>query len=496
MALTKVKNSVTSFTQDGTGAVERGMEDKLREFVSVSDFAGTDTEALQAAFNHAKATGKAVYAPGSYTITETLEYDTTGMGFVQGLQLYGDGGETTEIINAIAAGGPTIQLTSGASVADFQYGGEISGIKFSESGSGANSHAIEYRGTWRQKFNNLHFDTLNGSGIKCVNSAADADSSAHVLIEHCYGINCSGPGYDSNGNTGGTSVHEVRYCQFNNCGGTDGNVVLDGTIHFKCLSNTITSNSGGAGTNIGYHIKGTTVTPQAVVIENGEIGNYLQKAVYIDKGIGITLGGFRIVKRTGENTLTKGIEVSDGNTVQNLTINPIVVSFDDATPAATLFDIGTSIGGNFVICAPRQNTFAGGNTYLSYAPTNTVNAYIEDQVGEVVRRKPLTRLRTTVASPGNLDSSFLTSEYHQFLITGAGSYTLTAPTVGVVDGQRWKVAIYNASGGAITVSFAASINVGAYTDPANLQIVSASYIYDSLSAKWRLDGDWSAPHTG
>jgi len=54
MALTKVKNSVTSFTQDGTGAVERGMEDKLREVVSVKDF-GADP-ANSAAVNTAAIT--------------------------------------------------------------------------------------------------------------------------------------------------------------------------------------------------------------------------------------------------------------------------------------------------------------------------------------------------------------------------------------------------------------------------------------------------------
>ena len=69
MALTKVKNSVTSFTQDGTGAVERGMEDKLREVVSVKDFGaqydGSDeSTAAQAALTQ---TG-VLYVPRNKTL--------------------------------------------------------------------------------------------------------------------------------------------------------------------------------------------------------------------------------------------------------------------------------------------------------------------------------------------------------------------------------------------------------------------------------------------
>lgn len=71
MPLTKVKNSVTEYLTSATGAVARGFEDKLSDFVSVKDFGAIgdgvtdDTSAIQACLT-AQA-GKNVLFPSGYT---------------------------------------------------------------------------------------------------------------------------------------------------------------------------------------------------------------------------------------------------------------------------------------------------------------------------------------------------------------------------------------------------------------------------------------------
>lgn len=79
MPLTKVKNSVTEFKTTATGAVARGMEDKLADIVSVKDFGAVgngvadDTAAIQNAINSLLARGGTVYLPGGrYKLTAQL----------------------------------------------------------------------------------------------------------------------------------------------------------------------------------------------------------------------------------------------------------------------------------------------------------------------------------------------------------------------------------------------------------------------------------------
>lgn len=109
--------TLVGFKAAGTGSVNRSVEDKLREKVSVKDFGAVgdgisnDTAAIQAALN----TGKNVYAPaGTYLVNAPLNITIDGTGF------YGDG-YSTKILTSDPTGDIFV-IGNGTN--------EISGLKF------------------------------------------------------------------------------------------------------------------------------------------------------------------------------------------------------------------------------------------------------------------------------------------------------------------------------------------------------------------------------
>ena len=434
---------------------------------------------------------------GTSVISDTIEYDTTGDGYVKGLKLIGHGSLVSFFKNTNSSGGPAILLTSGASVNDFQFGGEMRGFGFVEDGSGANSHGIEYRGTWKQKFTDLDFQALNGAGIKATNSQSDSDSSAFVEFDGITAYDCAGAGFTSASSTGGLALHKFKNIDFQNCNGASGNFIIDGMIQYEIDNWTVIGNPSGAGYNanqLGFVFSATNNTPQAGRVGIGELGNSLLKGMVINACAGLVLGDFRIVKRTGENVLTTGIEVADGSsTAVGLTINPIVVSFDDATPNATLFKLGTGIGPDTIIRRPTLNSFASGNIYCSFnSGAEDKGAVIYDSNGGILCGDKLTRVRQTSGTPGTFDIDLLDGNYVQFIFTTAGSYTINPPSSGAADGARFVLGILNASGGSITVTLASGLNAGNYTDPGSGLYTQTEYYYDSASSVWR-PMEWTTP---
>lgn len=80
-----VQNIIDSFnllfTQSGTGAIVRSVQDKLREYVSVKDFGATgdgvtdDLAAIQAALNSVSVSGKTVFFPaGTYLVSDSVVF--------------------------------------------------------------------------------------------------------------------------------------------------------------------------------------------------------------------------------------------------------------------------------------------------------------------------------------------------------------------------------------------------------------------------------------
>jgi hypothetical protein len=85
------------FLQAGTGAVERTVQSKLRDVVSVKDFGAVgdgvtdDTAAIQAALNAAAESNKRLFVPsGSYLCNSSLACDNASANF-NGIIIEGEG---------------------------------------------------------------------------------------------------------------------------------------------------------------------------------------------------------------------------------------------------------------------------------------------------------------------------------------------------------------------------------------------------------------------
>lgn len=460
-----------------------------------------DDAAWVVVMDYVKATNATVFFDGYSLITSTVEYDTTGMGISPGLRLLGQSEETSGFINENVIGDSAVRVTSGVAGTDFQFAGELSNFSVTENLSGIGSHGVEYQGTWRLRLDSLRFINLNGSGIKATNTASDADSSTFVEMDQITARDCVGPGYDSIGSTGGLALHTLKNYHFENCNGSNGNLVIDGAINFRSFNHTIVGNPVGpryVATQTGIKIQATNITPQVITIEGGEMGNSLQKGISVDAVSGLTLGSFRIVKRFGENTMTEGVEFADGvSTILGVEIDQIEVALDDATPPTTLFKIGTGLTPNgLTIKAPNINSFASGNTYISFnAGADDLTGLIEDSNGYTLFPRAKKRYRTTEAAGTALNMDMLNGNWHQFLLSDVAiPYTLNPPTSGVADGMEIIIGVWNIAGaGTVTVNFAAGINASGFVNPGPGLYTETVYRYDLSSLVWRASSAWSTP---
>ena len=200
-----------NFTQTGTGAVSRSIQDKLQDFVSVKDFgakgdgSNDDTAEIQAAIN----TGRPVYVPqGTYKITDTL---TLNAGY---RCLIGD--EAMPIIEMHTDNKPAIEIT--------------------EPSLGLNEYS---------RVENLYIQRKVGGSFTCPNySATPTETLAGVVV--------SGHGSSTPAAVQSTRISNLRVGNFAvgfyfaDCVGV--------TVH-KCFTQNLASYTGAINT-----ANGTTIT--------------------------------------------------------------------------------------------------------------------------------------------------------------------------------------------------------------------------------------------
>ncbi len=460
--------------------------------VPLDSFAGTtDQEKLTAAFAAARLNKVAIWLPArQLELTETLTYDTAGLGYYQGLQLFGAGQLSTVFVNKInnsGVGGPVIRLTSGTGSEDQQHGGVISGVGCINDGAGANGHFIEYQGVWHQTFERLYANELTGAALRCINLWGDADSSAHVNIRMTRFLECAGGAWNSDGGTGGVSIHTLSDFYSVNCGAVAGaQVIVDGIVHLKLHQCSITGQGDDAPNVPLVKIKSTNLRSRVVSIEGGEYGNNSGTHFDIDAINTFYAGGFRQVRRPGETNSTIGFRFADGEQLyRNVHIGPIELSIDIATPAWTWMQLGTGIGNNFTIDAPNNDSFAAGNVY--YAGGSASRVSIRDTNNFEMVSGFVKRIRSSHGTPGTINLDISTGKWQQVEFAAGGAYTVSVPA-GARDGREFDLTIINTVGA--SVSFSASMRVTGFNSSAIE--TSATFRYDETSGAWKQIGAWSA----
>lgn len=169
-----------SFLQAGTGAVSRGVQDKMREVVNAADYSGVDstgatnsTTGLKNFFDYCIASGRPGHInAGTYKVTTgILVFDTP---FVDAIwpHITTDGHQavTFSVDAATATNAPILSLTNGTATSGagkYWRGGSIGGITFSDAtGAAAPArHGLSLRGVWATKIGWIVGNDLRGSAV-------------------------------------------------------------------------------------------------------------------------------------------------------------------------------------------------------------------------------------------------------------------------------------------------------------------------------------------
>lgn len=276
------------YTQGGTGSVQRTVESKLQEFVSVKDFGATGDGATDdlAAFNAAMTASKNVFVPaGFYYLSGTLETKQAGQ------RLIGNDSSGTAFLYPTHLGGITLRNTfSDVEIAHLW-------IYVRDSAGGANDGTAFYQagGAWL----NMHDCTIynpdatgnSGTGIvlddRNVGGSFVAGSYTHVIdnINMARGSNNLATGIKTAGTSGGINASRITNCH----------IISDNCIEWNygggnlIQGNLLQTSTGTIGTPAG---KGYNAVNAG---SNMLVGNYMEKFAYdVYNGSTVT-GGAPIV---------------------------------------------------------------------------------------------------------------------------------------------------------------------------------------------------------
>jgi len=178
------------FLQAGTGAVERTVQSKLRDVVSVKDFGAVgdgvtdDTAAIQAALNAAAESNKRLFVPsGSYLCNSSLACDNASANF-NGIIIEGEGcglnNSGSEIVFSSTSG--VRWLFSAASAASaFLDRVVIRDLALRISGSSPSGSLIRLRRVFELKMENVYLRGNNGTEY-----LIDGNEWVNLRFDNCY----------------------------------------------------------------------------------------------------------------------------------------------------------------------------------------------------------------------------------------------------------------------------------------------------------------------
>lgn len=437
--------------------------------------AGTSTLDVSAAWQAAitAAAGKPIrMRAGVHRIDTALTYTTSGES--PGLKIKGDG-VGKAFFDTRVANGFLLTLDGTGTPSTYALGLDLQGFSVITNASAANSGGILVKGQWLGSIHKTKIKNITGDGIKIVNDNSDADASGFLTIEKnwiqgCggWGINVPDPATSSNA-SGHISIKK-NYVTGNTLGG----IRLLGA-KTEVTENSIAYNTGGGGLVIPY--SASSGVPNLIDIDRNEFDGNTGYHIDIQACVGSKITHNKFVYHANMT----GVRIGDGGAglVQDVHCDSNFHRRDSGTVTAHL------IGSNAFYTQIKSAYYPSltGVTPITDAGTNTEifqsGKWTKSAVGT-----------TTTTTSGSYTPIIGDAVYHRIVVNAIGAFTVNAPTGGG-DGMELELDIYNASGGAITVTFNAVFAIAGYTDPANNKRRTSRFRYHATSAKWLQMGSWS-----
>lgn len=147
------------FTQSGTGAVNRYVDDRLKDVLSVKDFgavgdgATNDSAAFQAAVDALVSEvgtkgAKSLYIPsGVYLLSDKVTASMSATGAWQSAEIFGDGAFSTILLASQSNSDGILKLTSDGNTERWQLNGITFASSLTNTDSGTNGTALEINST-------------------------------------------------------------------------------------------------------------------------------------------------------------------------------------------------------------------------------------------------------------------------------------------------------------------------------------------------------------
>ena len=331
------------FEPDGTGAVARSVESKLRETVSVKDFGAVgdgvtdDTAAIQAAFN----ASQAIFFPfGAYkltakiTVSKSTAFAIYGEGIGNSLLYWtnADGGIDVTMANNYdslmvdglslrteqAGGGTALKVTYPVSASSIFVGPRFSNVEIR-----GNDNTVDYWTTgfrlvngWNAQVTGFHIQGANNTP-RGMTKAISMTDCYDVIVNNCYGVRGEYGIWISDGADEGMNISQCVFIDFhtgiyfNSFQAQAGTAISDNHmnteaygINFQAKQQAIISG------NLIYKITGSTSSYVGIAMKFGNdcriMNNYIRNT-------GLTGGEIGILLDDTDNCIVMGNEFTEFN---------------------------------------------------------------------------------------------------------------------------------------------------------------------------------------
>ncbi len=494
-ALERIRSSGLTSTALGDLAFQVGgaINVKAWPYLATGNGVTDDTAALQAALDAAQAGGgiPIVVPAGTYVVTSTLTWLTAATEG-PGPTILGAGRFAT-IFDHRVANGPLFRVDQTATI-KFARGGACKGFAIRTTTNPANADGLSLSALYQWLLEDVWIDGLTGTGIVIDIQLGDGDGPVmlvfdRVWVEHCagYGLNVTQSGASSE-----NSCVQARSCffQYNTLGGARVRQ-LGGTWMDCAFVRNSPGGQGVGGMQLYATAAGTSRTTKLIGVTfegNGVCQLDIQSCTNL---VAEQCESLHNPSDIAANPITVGVKIGgsgiSGASVAHIDLRGWFVRA--STPGYVQFAIGSDAVYTRIRLTRWDVFDTGTETRIA---DSGVKSRIEDD--GVEWPACLSTVSTVLAAPATYTPDAVQYAAHRLDITGTGAYVIATPTTGSQGASHGKwilLDVFNHSGGAITVTFGASLIVSGYTNPAN-GIHRTALFYKDNQSLWQQVGAWNA----